>query len=306
MKSLNNFIKKRYLELPNYNGYCTFEEFCYLNNFNEDTITEGAINYYYKWVYNKFAGRSHEGKMHSILESLTSHNSIWVINRLKKNFPKYDIKSIKDFETKQQEQYNHKQNLNTKIGIIVMIVPINNSLIDTNSLSTFILKQSKDSDKLYSILDFELYNITYIELDSIDNNYNIYLEPVYTDSAVDMVKNNGNIVYHVTSITNYNKIKKTGLRPKVGLAPYHGPEYYRVFPRRLFLICNSKNIKNDIMHAITDLELNKSNYVILKIDVSNRNISFFIDDASTNDNHIYTLEAIPPNLITPIFDIDDI
>lgn len=304
MENLNSYIKKRYLELPNYTGYCTFEEFCHLNDFTEDNVSEGAIDYYYKWVYNKFAARSHEGKMVAIEESLKSHNNEWVIKRLIKNFPNYQIRDIKTFE--KEEDFDHKGDLTIKTGIIVITVPEDNSLVDRSSTQTCLLKSSKESDKLYEIIDFELYNITFVEFEHYKNVYNIYLEPVYTDSAVDMVKAGGDIVYHVTKKVNYDKIKRTGLRPKVGLAPYHGPGYYRVFPERTFLICNSPTIKQDVEHAITDLNLRKNDYVILKIDVSKRNIGFFVDDASTNKNHIYTLEAIPPSLITPIWDIDDI
>lgn len=304
METLNSYIKKRYLELPNYTGYCTFEEFCHLNGFTEDTISEGAIEYYYKWVYNKFAARSHEGKMIAIEESLKSHTNEWVIKRLVKNFPNYQIRDIKTF--KKEEGFEHKEGLIVKTGIIIITVPKENSLVDKTSLVNCLLKSSKESDKLYEIIDFELYNVTYVEFEHYKDVYNIYLELVYTDSAVDMVKEGGNIVYHVTTKSNYDKIKRTGLRPRVGLAPYNGPGYYRVFPERTFLICNSPTVKQDIAHAITDLELRKGNYVILKIDVSKRNIGFFIDDASTNKSHIYTLEAIPPSLITPIWDIDDI
>lgn len=305
MEQLNSYIKKRSLELPNYTGYCTFEEFCYINNLNEDTISDGAIDYYYKWVYNKFAARSHEGKMTAIEESLKSHNSDWVIKRLKRNFPDYYSRDIKTYETEQDET-QHKKELSVKIGIVVMSVPKNNALVDIKSLSTCLLKPSKESDKLYEILDFELYNLTYVSFDTKRQEYDLYFEPVYTDSAVDMVKAGGNIVYHVTSKENYDKIKRTGLRPKIGLAPYNGPGYYRVFPERTFLICNSKSVKRDIQHAITDKGLHKNDYVILKIDIKYHNIGLFIDDASTNKNHIYTLEAIPPSLITPIYDIDDI
>ena len=304
MEQLNSYIKKRSLELPNYTGYCTFEEFCYINNLNEDTISDGAIDYYYKWVYSKFAARSHEGKMTAIEESLKSHNIDWVIKRLKKNFPDYQVHDLKSFDA--NNNIPHKGDMFIKVGIVVMVVPEDNELVNKNSLVTCLLKSSKESDKLYKILDFELYNITFVEFDTVKKAYNLYFEPVYTDSAVDMVKRGGGIVYHVTTKTNYDKIKRTGLRPKIGLAPYNGPGYYRVFPERIFLICNSPDAKIDIEHAVTDLALHKNNYVILKIDVSNRNIGFFIDDASTNKNHIYTLEAIPPSLITPIYDIDDI
>ena len=305
MEQLNSYIKKRSLELPNYSGYCTFEEFCYLNNFDEDTISEGAIDYYYKWVYSKFAARSHEGKMKLIEESLKSHNSEWVVKRLNKNFPNYYSRDIKTYETEQAE-VQHKKELSVKIGIVIMSVPKDNVLVDRRSLSTCLLKPSKESDKLYEILDFELYNLTYVSFDVKRQEYDLFFEPVYTDSAAGMVKAGGNIVYHVTSKENYDKIKRTGLRPRIGLAPYHGPEYYRVFPERTFLICNSKSVKRDIQHAITDKGLRKNDYVILKIDIKHHNIGLFVDDASSNERHIYTLEAIPPSLITPIYDIDDI
>lgn len=97
---------------------------------------------------------------------------------------------------------------------------------------------------------------------------------------------------------NISDILKSGLRPKVGKTPYEDPNKgYRYFPERLFVVNNSKSIKSDLNKIIRDKGLNNEEYVILKIDIGNYNISFFIDDASDNENCLYTLEAIPPSLI---------
>ena len=50
--------------------------------------------------------------------------------------------------------------------------------------------------------------LRYVSFDTKRQEYDLYFEPVYTDSAVDMAKAGGNIVYHVTSKENYNKIKR--------------------------------------------------------------------------------------------------
>ena len=48
MKKLSDFtIRKK----PKKNGFCTFEEYCDINNINEDNISERDINFYYNFRY---------------------------------------------------------------------------------------------------------------------------------------------------------------------------------------------------------------------------------------------------------------
>ena len=98
-----------------------------------------------------------------------------------------------------------------------------------------------------------------------------------------------------------------GSSPRVGKSPYEDPEKgYRYFPDRLFVVNNSKNIKRDLNNILRDKGYNEGEYVILKINLKHHNISFFIDDASDNENDLYTLEYIPPTLITQYYNINDI
>ena len=57
MKTFNEFIKQQTYTLPDYLGYCTFEEYCDRNNFNESDITDFQIDYYYSNIYSKFNER---------------------------------------------------------------------------------------------------------------------------------------------------------------------------------------------------------------------------------------------------------
>lgn len=63
----------------------------------------------------------------------------------------------------------------------------------------------------------------------------------------------------------------------------------------------------DVESVINDLgyKIWSDEYVILKVDVSNLNITFWCDDASTG-NTIYTYDSIHPKFITVINDIKEI
>ena len=54
MKSLNTYIKENTIKYTNYLGDCTFDEFMYINNFNENTITEDAVSQFYLFNFNDF------------------------------------------------------------------------------------------------------------------------------------------------------------------------------------------------------------------------------------------------------------
>lgn len=293
MNNLTDYLKQNY-KLPLYTGYNTLEEFCDINNIDIDNINEFQIKYYCKNLYSKFRHRSYEGYLLYIEESLKSHTKENIIKGLNKILPE----DYKVFELNKS---------NNEPGIIKIIAPIINDLVAKFSLRTCTLKSSKLSDDVYDLIDFYVYNITYVELDTINKKYIIYLEPTYTKNVTDEVKKNGNIVYHITHKNNLEKILRSGLRPRVGKTPYEDPEKgYRYFPDRLFVVNNSKNIKKDLTNILRDKGYKEGEYVILKINLKHHNISFFIDDASDNKNDLYTLEYIPPILITQYYNINDI
>ena len=187
------------------------EEFCDINNIDIDNIDESQIKYYCENIYSKFRHRSYEGYLSYIEESLKSHTKENVIKGLNKILP---------------DEYNviELNKSNNEPGIIKIITPILNDLANRFSLRTCILKSSKLSDEVYDLIDFYVYNITYVELDDINKKYIIYLEPTYTKNVTNEVKKNGNIVYHITHKNNLKYILKSGLRPKVGKTPYEDTE----------------------------------------------------------------------------------
>ena len=67
---------------------------------------------------------------------------------------------------------------------------------------------------------------------------------------------------------------------------------------------HSPRIQKDLIQVLDDLDA-WNNYVILKIDVSKLNITFWWDDASIG-NTIYTVESIPPKFIEVINNVFEI
>ena len=128
----------------------------------------------------------------------------------------------------------------------------------------------------------------------------LFIESYFTTDASKEIKSNGNILYHVAKRKNLNNILRCGLRPKAGKRPYEGG--YRFFPKRLYLIGNSPNIKDDIKNVIIDKRFEERgiDYVILQIDLGKHNIGLWYDDASNNKFNVYTLELIPPDLIKEV------
>lgn len=208
-------------------------------------------------------------------ENLQSHTAHKLIKVLKKKF-----------------KINHiySENPDTR-SIIEIEVDENNEYVNDESLKTFDLMDSDNGIEFKKYLDFYNYYLTYVE--KIDNGYKLYLEPLYTDPIT-----HPKICYHICEKDALNSILKTGLRPKIGKSKLLR---YRYFPERVFMIVHSDKYKEDIKDVISDLQL--KNYVILKIDTSKCNITFFQDLASENPHCIYTYESIPPKLIE-VFELD--
>ena len=119
----------------------------------------------------------------------------------------------------------------------------------------------------------------------------------YKDAS-DFVKQS-KYVYHITYKDNLQNILKKGLRPKAKKT--QEDSIYRYYTDRVFLIVDSPNIKKDLVNVIQDLGYNpfSDDYVILKIDISKLNITYWWDDASGGET-VYTIESIPPKFIKVI------
>ena len=115
------------------------------------------------------------------------------------------------------------------------------------------------------------------------------IEPVFTNKV-----DNKNIkyIYHVTKRSNIQKIKMSGLRPKVGKTKEEGG--YRYFTKRLFFVTDkdgNEQLIKDLHDEINDLDLDNNNiykrYNIIRVDISKYNIDLYNDTASENSNAVY-------------------
>lgn len=171
---------------------------------------------------------------------------------------------------------------------------------DKDFLSSFELSDCELSDKIYGILEFYKYYITYIEEYKSENEdgYILAIESYFTEDARETIKENGNILYHITESRNVPDILRKGLIPKTGKRIYQGG--YRYFPERVYLIGHNSDIVANIESVIDDKEFEKRGiqYTILKINLGKHNVSLWYDDASDGKYNVYTLEAIPPSLIS--------
>ena len=291
MKKLSDFaIRKK----PKKNGFCTFEEYCDINGINDTNISERDINFYYNFRYvyvPDCVGDNYEERLY---ETLTSHSKESLVKRLTDLLNEFiidvDIDGAKNIDK----------------GIFTFLINKDCPIFgedDKEFLSSFELSDCKLSDKIYDILEFYKYYITFIEEN--EKGYILAIESYFTEDARETIKENGNILYHITELLNVPDILKKGLRPKTGKRKYQGG--YRYFPERVYLIGNNPNIVENIDSVIRDKEFEKNGiqYTILKIDLGKHNISLWYDDASVGKYNVYTLEAIPPSLIS-ITTLDEI
>ena len=269
----NNRIKLPYIDT-------TFEEFCDINNINiNDNIDKEIIDifFYHKKEYLHVSNP--KGKfLENIEESLKSHSTKKLASKLN------DIVGI----------HGEVKFINTDKPNVCILVFNDDYLLKPDSLSllTNELSDTPETAKIYDILNFFNYFISYIERQS--NKIIAYIEPLYSECVTNKFPNK--IFYHVTSKSNWFKIKSSGLRPKVGKTLIQGG--YRYFPSKLFLIGDSENINTDIQEVVKTKKY--KNYVVIKIDLSNHNIDVYKDDYYDSDNIVYTYEAIPPELLTKL------
>ena len=291
MKKLSDFaIRKK----PKKNGFCTFEEYCDINGINEDNISERDINFYYTFRYFYVPDSIGDNYEEHLYETLTSHSKESLVKRLISLLNEF----ILDFDIDGAK--------NIDKGILAFLISKDCPIFeedDKEFLSSFELSDCELSDKIYDILEFYKYYITFIEEN--EKGYILAIESYFTKDARETIKENGNILYHITESRNVPDILRKGLIPKTGKRKYQGG--YRYFPERVYLIGNNPNIVENIDSVIRDKEFEKNRiqYTILKIDLGKHNISLWYDDASAGKYNVYTLEAIPPSLIS-ITTLDEI
>ena len=288
MKKLSDFTPRK---KPKKNGFCTFEEYCDINSINDTNISERDINFYYtfRYVYvPDCVGDNYEERLY---ETLTSHSKESLVNRLTDLLSEF----ILDFDIDGAK--------NIDKGIFTFLISKDCPIFgedDKEFLSSFELSDCKLSDKVYNILEFYKYYITYIGEYKKENKegYILQIESYFTEDARATIKENGNILYHITESLNVPDILRKGLRPKTGKRKYQGG--YRYFPERVYLIGHNPDIIENIDSVIDDKEFEKRGiqYTILKIDLGEHNVSLWYDDASVGKYNVYTLEAIPPSLIS--------
>ena len=293
MKTLSDFTPRK---KPKKNGFCTFEEYCDINGINDTNISERDINFYYTFRYFYTPDCVGYNYKEHLYETLTSHSKKSLVNRL--------IDLLREFIL----DFNIDSAKNLDKGIFAFLISKDCPIFGEDNkdfLSSFELSDCELSDKIYGILEFYKYYITFIEEYKSENEdgyilkgYILEIESYFTEDARATIKENGNILYHITESRNVSDILKKGLIPKTGKRIYQGG--YRYFPERVYLIGHNSDIVANIESVIDDKEFEKRGiqYTILKINLGKHNISLWYDDASDGKYNVYTLEAIPPSLIS--------
>ena len=294
MKNLKQFIKKNIgYELPYKYGFRTFEEFLDINNLNENNINEDILEYYFNFNFNDIIERSESSYYFYINENLKTHNVKDLENKI--------YKELSDQIDKCEYISNNPKN----IDLLVITLKYENVFVSNINLKSNQLKNNKYSQKLYDIIQFYNYYITDITKTENNKGFYIYLEPYYTTNLFDKIKKNGNKVYHITKIENLEKIKNSGLRPKVGKTKKQDNKNgYRYFPERIFLVGNNETLEKtieNIKSVIIDKQLKDGEYVIFEFDLKEHIINLWKDQASNNEYNIYTYTYLSKNLISGIY-----
>ena len=284
MKKLSDFVIRK---KPKKNGFCTFEEYCDINGINDTNISERDINFYYNFRYVYVPDCVGDNYEEHLYETLTSHSKESLVKRLISLLNEFII----DFDIDGAK--------NIDKGIFAFLISKDCPIFgedDKGFLSSFELSDCELSDKIYGILEFYKYYITFIEEN--EKGYILTIESYFTEDARTTIKENGNILYHITESRNVPDILRKGLIPKTGKRKYQGG--YRYFPERVYLIGHHPGRVENIDSVIDDKEFEKRRiqYTILKINLGKHNVSLWYDDASNGKYNVYTLEAIPPSLIS--------
>lgn len=292
MRKLSEIIKYD-LSRQNKRRFKTFDEYLYENKIPEGLATDNDVFNYniQKFWPSDTVNDSYEDWFN---ETLTPHSKDKLIKSIDFILGDY-CEGINDNPA-------YKENYQSKGSVVFFIrpdCPIFDEP-DADFLTSFELADCSMADEIYNVLEFRNYFISDIQYSADHNLFLLFIESYFTTDASKEIKANGNILYHITKRKNLNDILRCGLRPKAGKRPYEGG--YRFFPKRLFLIGNNPNIKDDIKNVIIDKRFEERgiDYVILQIDLENHNIGLWYDDASNNKFNVYTLELIPPKLIKEV------
>lgn len=292
MRKLSEIIKYD-LSRQNKRRLKTFDEYLYENKIPEGLVTDNDIfNYRIQNVWpSDTVNDTYEDWFN---ETLTPHSKDMLIKSIEFILGDY-CEAIND-NPSSKENYQSK-------GSVVFYVRPDCPIFDepdADFLTSFELADCSMADEIYNVLEFRNYFISEIQYLAEHKLFALFIESYFTTDASKDIEANGNILYHITKRKNLNDILRCGLRPKAGKRPYEGG--YRFFPKRLFLIGNNPNIKNDIRNVIKDKKFKERgiDYVILQIDLENHNIGLWYDDASNNKFNVYTLELIPPKLIKEV------
>jgi hypothetical protein len=296
MISLRDKISKGNYILPHKFSFITLEEFCELNNIDENNITEQQINYFYDNYGKK------QGLPASNYDLNTTHND-WIIENLMSHDYKIVVKRINKLLGSYILDVNTDRLSEKHTNARIIRISLNKAcdIFNDDSEKTFKLNVSKLSNEFYNIINFHNYYITLIY--KYDNENVIILEPKFTDNATDFVSDN-KFIYHITDKNNLNNILKKGLRPKA--KKNYEDTIYRYFIDRIYFTVHSNDVKYDLKNVIHDLgySISSNDYVLIKIDTSKLNITFWWDDASYGTT-VYTYESIPPKFIE-VINIDNI
>lgn len=293
MINLDTFCKQRILNryiLPK-QSFKTFDEFLYLNDLTEETISEDAINFYYNFNINSKVNRNLNDYCLDIFEMLSTQSNDKIKNKLLSKF-----KCIDDINELSANESKFKPiciNLNRNQQICVK----GKSEID------FSLANTDEAKEFQHILDFYGYYITLIDIDL--GNYIICIEPNKTDDEFENIRETGGYIYHITNKNLKASIEKTGLRPKVGKLPKDGG--YRFFPERIYFTKHSKDkeqLKNNLQQIIKDKGI--KDYIIVKVKLNEHKFPLYKDTSYDENNNIFTYTAIPPQLLTIYDNINDI
>lgn len=173
------------------------------------------------------------------------------------------------------------------------------------SLFSIVFKNKKDYENflkdiyIQRQLDFFGYYIT----EKIDKDLLIAIEPNFGTKCTDFVYNECNgLIFHITSKEKYEYFIKD-----IGIKPFEGT--YRNFTERTFFICGKT--KEEIIENIEFIidQLNKSNPIILMIDLKKHkyNVDFYYDPSEDNwHNCIYCNAWFPITYITEVRKLTDL
>lgn len=282
MKPLDRYIKEQLTQsfiykLPESK---TWEEFCIINNINDELISEEAIEFFYTYNINESLGRCNNSK-ELVFETLKSHNTEALIKKIQREFA-----DSSDFISVNKYDYP-----NSSVFDISITFDKDSDIIQNKEIN----KDSESGKKLLNILTFFKYYVTLI-LNGKGGHYVIDIEPSETKNVLKEIQKSGNVVYHITNKENVKNILKRGLVPKTS--------GYRYYPERIFLLGNKQDkeeLTDDIVEIIRNKDLFPNKYAILKIDLHHfKNINIYVDPAYSTDDKYYTYENIPPQFIEVI------